>query len=41
MVSGREARAEDSAPIPTGDEQVESVTEFTYLGSVISSTGRM
>ena len=41
MVSGREARAVDNAPIQTGDEQVESVTEFTYLGSVISSTGRM
>ena len=41
MVSDREARAEDNAPIPTGDEQVESVTEFRYLGSVISSTGRM
>ena len=31
MVSGREATAEDRAPIPTGDEQVESVTEFSYL----------
>ena len=41
IVSGREARAVDNAPIPTGDEQIESVTEFTYLGSVISLTGRM
>ena len=41
MVSGREATAEDRAPIPTGDEQVESVTEFSYLGSVISSSGRV
>ena len=29
MASGREARAVDNAPIRTGDEQVESVTEFT------------
>ena len=41
MVSGGEGRAEDSTPIPTGDERVESVTEFTYLGAVISSTGKM
>ena len=48
MVSGREATAKDKAPIaplhpthPTGDEQVESVNEFSYLGSVISSPGRV
>ena len=39
MVSGRKATAEDNAPIAAGDEQVESVNEFSYLGSVISSSG--
>ena len=41
LVSGREATAEDRAPIAAGDEQVESVNEFSYLGSVISSLGRV
>ena len=39
MVSGREATAEDKALIAPGDEQVESVNGFSYLGSVISSSG--
>ena len=41
MVSGREVTAEDKAPFAAGDEQVESVNEFSPLGSVISSSGRV
>ena len=41
MVTGRKATAEDRVPIPVGDYQIECVTEFPYLGSVIASSGRM
>ena len=41
MVTGREATDTDRTPIPVGDEQIECVSEFSYLGSVISSSGRM
>ena len=41
MVTERKATAEDRAPIPVGDYQIECVTEFPYLGSVIASSGRM
>ena len=41
MVTGRKATAEDRASIPVGDYQIECVTEFPYLGSVIASSGRM
>ncbi len=40
MVTGREATGEDRLPIPVGADQIESVTEFSYLGLVISSSGR-
>ena len=36
-----EATAEDIVPIAAGDEQVESVNEFSYLGSVSSSSRRV
>ena len=41
MVTGRKATADDRAPITVGDYQIECVTEFLYLGSVIASPGRM
>ena len=41
MVTGRKTTADDRAPITIGDYQIECVTEFPYLGSVIASSGRM
>ena len=41
MVAGREVTADDKAPIQVRDGQIESVTEFSYLGSVIASSGRV
>ena len=41
MVTRREFTADDRNPISVGDNQVENVAEFAYLGSVISSSGRM
>ena len=41
MVTGREVIADDRAPILEGDDQIESVTQFPYLGSVIVPSGRM
>ena len=41
IVTGRKATADDRAPITVGDYQIECVTEFPYLGSVIASSGRM
>ena len=41
MVTGRKATADDRVPIPVGDDRIESVNEFQYLGSVIASSGRM
>ena len=35
MVTVREATDTDRTPITVGDEQVECVSEFSYLGSVI------
>lgn len=40
MASGREAIADDRAPILVGDDQIESVTEFPYLRSVTASSRR-
>ena len=41
MVTGRKATADDRALILVGDDRIESVIEFPYLGSVIASPGRM
>ena len=41
MVTGREVAEEDIASMCVAGGHVECVTEFPYLGSVISSTGRM
>ena len=41
MVTGRRAAPGDRSPIPVGDCQIEVVDEFPYLGSMISSPGRM
>lgn len=41
MASGREATADDRAPILVGDDQIESVTESPYLGSVTASSRRL
>ena len=41
MVSGREATEVDKAPIRVGEEEVGNVSQFTYLGSVITSSGRV
>ena len=41
MVTGREVTTEDRAPIPVRSDLIESVTEFPYLGSVISTSGRV
>ena len=41
MVTGRKATANDRVPILVGDNRIESVTEFPYLGSVIALSGRL
>ena len=41
MVTGREEPEEDRTLIRVAGGDVECITEFPYLGSVISSTGRM
>ena len=41
MPVGREVTPEDRTSPSVGGEEIESVDEFPYLGSVVSSTGRM
>ena len=41
MPVGREVTAEDKFPLCIGGEEIESVSEFPYLGSEIASSGRM
>ena len=41
MAAGREVSAEDQTPLHVGSEEIEYVKEFTYLGSVVASSGRM
>ena len=41
MVTGRKVTTGDRAPIPVGDNQIECVTKFPYLRSVIASSGRI
>ena len=41
MVSGREATEVDKGPICVGEEEVGNVSQFMYLGSVITSSGRV
>ena len=41
MPVGREVTPEDMSPLSVGGEEIESVSEFPYLGSVVSSDGRM
>ena len=38
---GREIAPEDRTPLSVGNEEIEAVNEFPYLGSVVSSTGQM
>ena len=40
-MTGREATDTDRTPISVGDKLIENVSEFLYLGSVISPSGRM
>lgn len=41
MAVGGETTAEDKIPLRVRREEIESVSKFPYLGSVISSTGRI
>ena len=41
MVTGRQATADDRTPILVNGGTIENVPEFTYLGSVISTSGRV
>lgn len=41
MVTGRQATADDRAPILVDGGAIESVPEFPHLGSVVSATGRV
>ena len=41
MPVGREVTAEDKTPLSVCGEEIESVSEFQYLGSIVSSCGRM
>ena len=41
MATGRQATADDRAPILVDGGAIESVPEFPYLGSVVSATGRV
>ena len=41
MAAGREVSAEDQMPLHVGSEEIEYVKEFTYLGSVVASSGKM
>ena len=41
MAVGREVTAEDRTPLSVGEEVIESVNEFPYLGSQIESSGRV
>ena len=41
MPVGREITDEDKTPLIVCGEEIESVTEFQYLGSIVSSCGRM
>ena len=41
MAVGREVTSEDRTPLKLGEEEIQSVNEFPYLGSQIDSSGRM
>ena len=41
MVTGREAAADDRTPIHVADHLIESIAEFLFSGTVLSSLGRM
>ena len=41
MPVGREVTPEDRTPLSVGGEEIEFFCQFPYLGSVVSSTGRM
>ena len=41
MAVGREVTTEDRTPLSVGEEAMESVNEFPYLGSQIESSGRV
>ena len=41
MPVGREVTPEDMTPLIVGGEEIESVSEFPYLGSVVSSDGQV
>ena len=41
MVTGREATAADRTPLEINGTEIECVTEFPYLGSVIAESGRV
>ena len=41
MPVGREVTAEDKTPLSVCGEEIESVSEFQYLGSIVLSCGRM
>ena len=41
MAAGRMISEEDEFPLSVGTEMMESVKEFTYLGSVVVASGRV
>ena len=41
MAVGREVTAEDQTPLNVCGEEIESVSEFQYLGSIVSACGRV
>ena len=41
MAVGREVTSEDRTPMKLGEEEIQSVNEFPYLGSQADSSGRM
>ena len=41
MAVGREVTSNDRTPLSIGDDEIETVNEFPYLDSVVSSTGRI
>ena len=41
MAVGREITAEDQTPLNVCNEEIESVSEFQYLGSIVSARGRV
>ena len=40
MVTGREVTEEDTAPVCVGVDEIECVSEFQYLGSLVTTMGR-